>query len=265
MSRQFWHTEHACTNDPAELITADEIVTNVAIQLSRTTNGPAHYLLDQFIVNYPRMRISQMTRVFIACFSKSRDNRKQWRDYAAKGSGLCLGVSVLSERTPINDGLVRALVPVDYSVDSWQQRVSKSFSQICSEITSLSARYNPIPKIALELGLNAIFRIAAFAAVSAKQPQWSAEEEWRQIVGIQRKDEIQPDKRQGCGRPIRYLKVFMRQSRRPLALAEIIIGPNQDEKAGRERLEALLNEAGYPNKFAPLPQISASHTLTESE
>lgn len=264
-SRQFWCTAHDCTNDPAELRTADEIIAEVAAHLQGTRDGPSRYLLDRFRENYSRMKLTKMTPPFIACFSKARDSDSQWQKYADNGSGLCLGISVIAEAIPANDGLGRLLVPVDYSEDSWRERVRTGFAQICSELTALASKCDPVPQRARELGLNAPFRIAAYAAVTAKQPQWSGEEEWRQVVVARKGVEIQSCERQGSRGVIRYLRVVVRQDARPLALAEILIGPNQDAETARRRLGGLLKDAGYPNDFAALPVISVSSSRAGGE
>src|SRR5437879_3749684 len=119
--------------------------------------------------------------------------------------------------------------------------------QICSELTALASACDPLPQRALELGLNALFRIAAYAAVTAKQPQWSVEEEWRQVVIARKGVRIEPCERQGPQGVIRYLPVFVRKDARPVALAEVLIGPNQDAEAARENLMSLLKSAGYPS------------------
>ena len=255
-SRQFWCTAHDCTNDPAELSTADQVISEVAAQLKPTAEEPTRYLLDLFLENYSRMKVSQMTPVFIACFSKARDSEGQWQEYAANGAGLCLGLSVINEAMPTDDGLGRLLAPVDYSEDSWRKRVTTGFEAISAALRSLGSELDTVPQRALELGLNALFRIAAYAAVTAKKRQWSSEEEWRQVVIARRGVEIQPCERQGHQSVTRYLKVFVRQADRPIVLAEVIIGPNQSAEPARDKLVKLLRAAGYPNEFAPFPDIA---------
>jgi hypothetical protein len=263
--RQFWCTAHDCTNDPAELRTADKIIAEVAANLQGTKDEPSRSLLQLFRENYPCMKLTKIRQPFLACFSKARDSDSQWQKYADNGSGLCLGVRVIAEAIPSNDGLARLLVPVDYSEESWRERVRTGFDQICRELTELASQYDPVPQRALELGLNAMFRISAYAAVTAKQPQWSGEEEWRLVVVAREGVEIQPCERQGSRGVIRYLRVFVRQDARPPALGEILIGPNQDAEAARRRLGGLLKDAGYPDEFAALPATSVSSSRAGGE
>lgn len=261
MNRQFWHTDHACTNDPAELTTADQIIIEVAAQLKQTVNGLAHNMLDLFLISYPQMRISQIAPVFITCFSKASDNPKQWLKYADHGKGVCLGINILTEPILTNDRLGRLLAPVDYSEDSWREKVKTIFKAISTEFSGIATTNNT----ALELGLNALFRIATYAAVTAKKQKWASEEEWRHIVIPQRDMSINPCERQGPFGTIRYLPVFMRQNRRPVALAEIIIGSNQNIDQAQARLMKLLKSAGYPHEFANLPEISVGIGIGQQE
>lgn len=74
-SRQFWATPHDCTNDEAELRSADEIIRDVAVDLRRRSYGAAAVTLDKFLEGYPRLQISHLRTVYMTCFSLARDGR----------------------------------------------------------------------------------------------------------------------------------------------------------------------------------------------
>jgi hypothetical protein len=49
-SQTFWATAHDCTNDEAELKSADGIIMEVAREVRRSTRGAASTVLDLFLV-----------------------------------------------------------------------------------------------------------------------------------------------------------------------------------------------------------------------
>ncbi len=81
-SQTFWATAHDCTNDEAELKSADAIVMEVARELRRNAKGAASTVLDLFLDGYPRLQITQLRTVYLTCFSVARDDKEQWRKYA---------------------------------------------------------------------------------------------------------------------------------------------------------------------------------------
>lgn len=54
-----------------------------------------------------------------------------------------------------------------------------------------------------------------------------------------------PARRQSRGQTIRYLPVAVRADGKPIALAEVLIGPDQDTEVGIARVRRLLAECGY--------------------
>lgn len=158
-SRQFWATAHDCTNDEAELRSADEIITEVARDLRTKSKGAAAVTLDKFLEGYPKLQITQLRTVYLSCFSISRDDQEQWRKYADDGRGVCLGIRVLNEEPPLETDRATKLARVDYSEASWRSTLSAEFKKILPvlERAQLTRRN-------IELGLLALHRIAAFAA-----------------------------------------------------------------------------------------------------
>jgi hypothetical protein len=207
-SRQFWFTEHNCTNDEAELVAADEIIVDTATTLRGATTRIAADVLEKFRVNYSETKLTKLRRVFIACFSSTRNSDTQWREYADSSKGLCLGIPVLNEAGPSDDGLIRLLTPVDYLESSWRARTRKVFEQISSEVTAAAPRDQATGLRIQRSALNALFRVAAYAAVTAKQPKWSNEQEWRQIIFAPNTVSIEVRQRESLAK--RYLALFMR-------------------------------------------------------
>jgi hypothetical protein len=78
-SQKFWATAHDCTNDDAELISANPIVTAVARSCRINAKGASRTVLDVFLENYPTSMLSEIGTVYPACFSTERDDPNQWR------------------------------------------------------------------------------------------------------------------------------------------------------------------------------------------
>jgi hypothetical protein len=253
-NQHFWETAHDCTNDEAEIKSAHSVIIEVAKSLRRTAEGATARVLDLFIDSYPRLRLDKLKTVYLSCFTLGRDDQQQWEKYADDGRGLCLGLRVLNEPSPNPKDRASALIQMDYSEDSWRNHLTTNFENVCA---LLSRAVNS--RRTLELGSSALYRIAAFASIMAKQPQWSAEREFRHVTFLRNGANIQPNKRKRGDKTIHYLDdVELRVGGKQLAFAEIIIGPNQGIAEAQTRLTALLAEAGYQAGSLEYPRISPS-------
>jgi hypothetical protein len=254
-SQRFWSTAHDCTNDPAELVTANSIVVDEARRLREIyTSGTPAKVLDAFIEHYPSSAISLKRTIFLSCFSIPRDEPHQWNEYGDFGRGICLGIRVLEEPGPTNPDTVSALVEVDYSEGALRDWLAETFDQICSVLAKGAfSRHN------CEEGLSAFYRIAAFASIRAKHAEWKSEQEVRHVTFARRETDVKPHERiSAAGEIIRYLPVSLRAGRKIIALDEIIIGPNCVSPGVREQLEILLAEKGYTAASVEYPRITSS-------
>lgn len=252
--QHFRATAHDCTNDPAELATAADVIVGVARELRRDSTGLAGSVLDLFLESYSHLQLGGIMKVYLVCFSAARDDPQQWRRYGDSGRGVCLGIRVLDEPGPRNRESGSALVRVDYSEASWHDSVKSGFTQVLSLLgRAESTRAN------FELALNALLRIAAFASIAAKQPQWAPEQEFRYVTILHKDSTIAPKIRDTNGKAIPYLETVVRADGKRIALAEIIIGANQDPEAAALRLRAVLAEAGYSPGDMEYPSIVVSN------
>jgi len=237
-SQQFWATAHHCTNDAAELSSADGIVVEVAKKLRDSASGTPAKVLDLFVSQYSKLHITRSMTVCLACFSTARDDKEQWRRYGDHGRGICLGLRVLDESGPQNQS--SALLKVDYSEASWRETVCAEFERIC---TALS-RAESSPRN-LRPGVSALNRLAAFQSMSAKRGDWAIEQEFRHVTLVPHSATDQLKQRPSADGMKVYLPVLVRASGRRIAFAEILIGPNRTAESTREELEKLLAESGY--------------------
>jgi hypothetical protein len=252
-SQQFWATAHGCTNDEAELVSADSIIVEVAKEYRENSFGPAAKVLDLFVAEYPKKQIAKMITVCLACFSVARDDKSQWIRYGDNGNGICLGVRVIDEAPPERSN--GRLVIVDYSEASWRKTLREEFGKVCSVLSQPGVLTSPSN---CKLGVSALNRIAAFASISAKRRQWTCEQEVRHATLVPPGSRAQLKERKSGGQMIQYLPVTVRADGKRIAFLEIIIGPNRSVEGTRERLAEVLKEAGYKDHDEEYPEIRMS-------
>jgi hypothetical protein len=254
-SQEFWSTAHDCTNDEAELASANSIVVEVAQTCRRKNDtGTAAKVLDVFLANYPNSMITQMRTVYLSCFSAARDDESQWREYGDNGCGVCLGIRVLEEPAPKKTEIVSVTLEVDYSETSLRAWLAETFGQICSAL----ARVQPSSSNCEE-GLSALYRIAAYASIRAKRDKWKSEQEVRLVTLARHTTGVEHRERTSAtGKVIRYLPVSVRANGKLIALDEIIIGANQNSEETREQLKTLLAAKGYEVGSVEYPRITVS-------
>ena len=146
-SQRFWATAHDCTNDEAELISADDVIIEVARYLLKNATGAAAEVLRKF-EGYATLQVTRLISVCLTCFSVARDDEAQWRKYGDNGRGVCLGIRVLNEPGPEDSS--SALVKVDYSESSWRSDLALNGTG-CSLLSRL-----PPSRSTFELGLSAL-------------------------------------------------------------------------------------------------------------
>lgn len=256
-SKRFWATDYRCTNDLAELTTADALVAEIARKLLKQAGPVARDVLDVLLKNYGNWKITKVAAVFLACFSAARDKPSQWKRYGECGGGFCLGIRVLPNEPGPNDGLGRELLPVDYSRDSVAAKVEKGFKTICQEADRMGPTMRDVQRVKA-MALGGLYRVAGLAAIGAKQPAWAEEEEWRLVVMPREGSSFVPSQRLVGERTIDYVPAAVRVDDRPIDIEEIVIGSRQDPGKAASRVEGLLKSAGYPSEFGPWPKMVSS-------
>jgi trehalose-6-phosphatase len=254
-SQEFWSTAHDCTNDEAELVSANSIVAEVAQACrQKHTTGTAAEVLDVFLAHYPGSMITQMRTIYLSCFSVAKDDESQWREYGDCGRGLCLGIRILEEPAPKSADIVSITLEVDYSETSLRDWLADVFEKSCQLLARVEPSY-----ISRAAGLSALYRIAAFASIRAKRKKWKNEQEVRQVTFTRRNAGVEVKKRTSTtGRVVRYLPVSLRANGKLIAFDEIIIGANQDTQEVQRQLESLLAAKGYAVGSVEYPRITVS-------
>jgi hypothetical protein len=249
-SQTFRAYAHDSTNDEAELISADAIIMEVADELRVSARGTARSALTLFLEGYPTRKITKLMTVYLACFSTARDDLEQWKRYGDRGGGVCLGFRMLDEPPPDTPDRGSALIKVDYSENAWRASLRKHFAEVCALL-----RRVPPTDLSRELGASAFYRIAGFTATGAKQEGWAVEQEFRNVT-IVHQGAKNPEEVDENGR--RFLPIVVRADGKRMALAEMLIGPNRDVDAARQRVTALLSDVGYNVSDMEYPQVVTS-------
>jgi hypothetical protein len=252
-SRELWATDHGCTNDDAELTSANDVIEGVAEELLASAEGLSKFCLTLFRRRYRALAVSEQMRVYLTCFSALADDRNQWEKYGRNGTGYCLGINVLHETLESLTSLGLAHLQVDYSETSWREAVRRHFGEVLAELDRAThTRKNA------ELGMLALVRIAAFMSISAKRGQWAVEQEYRRAAFVKRGAVVVPSERVAEGRTIKYLALPVRPEHKLISLATITAGPNVSAEWTPTAMEHMLADAGYAPDQPEYPRILQS-------
>jgi hypothetical protein len=252
--RTFWATSHDCTNDPAELVSASQVILDVAQDFGSRATGIVREVFAQFISGYPEFHLAKQMPVYLVCFSEARDDAEQFRKYGDNGQGVCLGIRTLPDETlPPSEDLGSALLRVDYSEASWRRELEKGFTELCAILMHAEHSQDNIA-----VALAGFYRVAAFAEIRAKRPEWSVEREVRVATFVHQTADLNFLERQSHGHTIRYIMVPVRAPSLRIALAEFIVGPNNNDPEGTDRARDILARAGYTAGDFEYPTIVKS-------
>jgi hypothetical protein len=246
-------TAHDCTNDPAELLTADEAIMDAANDVRESSAGYVRASLDRFVAGYPDTRISNALPIYLTCFSFARDDSNQWELYADHGQGGCLGICTLNEPAVRDPVWTEMIVKVDYLEESWKGRLRGAFESFRSKHSPLNV---PTTDRNIDTGVLLLNWVAAAFAMSVKRPEWQQEQEVRRIILVNEGATLNPEQRlNDSGQLVRYIDLPVRRQDRRIAFSEILIGPNQDQSDGRQKIVRILKDAGYEVTYPEYPAI----------
>jgi hypothetical protein len=252
-SQRFRATAHDCTNDDAELKSADSVIMEMAKGLNDASTGNARTVLSMFLEGYPTLRITHLTDVYLSCFSVARDLESQWRTYADNGQGVCLGIKVLDEAGPRERRRGTAIIKVEYAESDWRANFSDGIQQICQVLNRVYGS-NQV----LESGLFACYRIAAHTAMSAKLPSYAVEQEYRRVTLLHKDAKVVAGEYTSNGKVRQYIPTVVRAGGNKIALSEVMVGPNKEFKSAVQRVREILAVCGYTVDEMEYPKITQS-------
>jgi hypothetical protein len=258
-SRSFWSTAHDCTNDEAEMLSANEIITDVAKTCGQRAKGAAATVFEMFVMNYADTIITKRRKLYLACFSSQRDNAHLWKMYGREGAGICLGINILNEKSPVSAQSVSLITRVIYSEEEVRANLTKAFESVSRALSGVRPTHDN-----LQSGLDALYRIAAMNAICAKRKAWEQESEIRLVTFGRKQDSITPKQRPTPGgKIVRYIPVVVRVEGKLISLSEIIVGAKQDIKQAHADVIALLSNCGYQPGCPEYPKISISEATID--
>jgi hypothetical protein len=235
-AQRFRATAHGCTNDPAELTSADAEILDSLRTREAVARPMARKVLRLFLDTYPIARLSASPRVYLACFSTARDHEHQWREYGDRGRGVCLGLRLFGGVPhPTIPGVATAFMPVDY-----RERIVRT--EINEWLAGFTERVDRMVDVELNwrIALDTLGVQSAAWALATKQPPWAPEREVRAIFLVREGHMVAPEVAfRPDGTETRFIAVPVTRLPR-MPVEEFIVGANQDVEAGVARATELL-------------------------
>jgi hypothetical protein len=166
-TQRFRATAHNCTNDPGELISADATIIEAFTAAQKRASGMTARLLRLFLKTYEHSRIGASPRCYLICFSETRDDPHQWCAYAARGSGVCLGLRLFEIPEPKAPTLASLFMPVQYVESDWRAKFDEwldAFVAVFSRGTDTEHNWR--------LAMDSLTVTTSAWALTAKLPKW---------------------------------------------------------------------------------------------
>ena len=177
------------------------------------------------------------------------------KDYGDRGRGVCLGIRVIRKEPYPAFDVDRAemcFVAVSYDRQTWEVQLKSNFEAVMREYEALPPSIKKMKS--LRTTLVAMYRIAAYAAIRCKNPEWSHENEWRQVFIVKKGKMLENFQQPREG----VIELRLRQQPKLLLVDEVILGPKSEHT--EEDVFKVFRTAGYPTEESPLPHVRRSAT-----
>ena len=243
--RKIWATDIEFLNDYEELLVGIKELGRVAKVNKEKMNGNNPYeksLFDFYDIYEKNLRknISSI-RIFIASFTKTRDNLRQWMAYGRPNSSYSIAFkgNMLNDVEKIrSDGLKYCQKDVDYELDTLLSR-----SLDATFLKEKISEGNPLDEV-----LKRVFNDGMFGCCSVKRKEFSDENESRLIfqAKVDSTACLNSSFRNWGGIIVPYIEV-------PICIEsidEIIIGPNVNKFLAEKGLNNLLKSNGINPKIS---------------
>ncbi len=257
-------TSHRSTEDEREIVAADGLIRDVVRDLQACRSGLQARTCSSLLrrgYDGDDLKFSKAITVYIACFSPSGHMASQWRKFAGKGTGFCLGFrdSNLVEPPADADVLV-ASFPVVYDRRVQVRQVARTFEKVLDAQAQFVAKHSclglhaqrELADDAERIAVRAMFRMAAMFAMQTKTEDFASEKEWRLLAVINPASEgrVRAEDERGS-KP--WLPIDLRHPRQLPLMDCVLVGPHAP--IGSEDLvRELLHEHGYDRQI-PSPRV----------
>jgi hypothetical protein len=243
-SRALWATNVLYLNDSSELSYATALVKRIFDGESTKHTGCTRYLLSFLI---PTLIETMPTDFFVACFCENPDLLSQWRAYASKGTGYCLGFETKHciQSTGVADHIVQ-FQKVEYDISQQENMLRQRLEVILKTVVPLFSNINPddstIPL--LQAFAVAVVDHLSTLLTSLKHPAFAEEQEWR-IVNFGLRPTPQLRFRSGATGLVPYVELRFPSAPFPVPLTEIRHGPASNPTLTKRSIEDLLLTYAY--------------------
>lgn len=258
----FRATDHHDVDDKGELKAAENRVDAVLRELRRKVPTPSARLLNAFFESYSSRRVADHVTVYLSCFTSMVDGPYHWESFAKNG-GACLVLKAIPDETPPamfrGFHLGRRALPVVYDATVWEERIRAGFLGVLREHEAFAetARIWKLEDEARQKTIVELAIVAANAGISAKDPKYREEAEWRWIAVSEpgpRRLPTEKSKPTADSKAKRYLPLRFRPGTKRFEIDEVIVrGP--DSTGAISEAHEILRDAGYP---PTAPNVRAS-------
>lgn len=248
--KRFWATHVSCLNDSTELRHAWKVFSEACEGRDTVGNPGATMLVAEFRKRLPGEPVTAAD-VYVACFSKERDDLSQWRAYG--GDASVEGGYMLTFDGPSLTGRLTApnthpwLAEVEY--DPGEQRgVMRSLAAYVFDQFPRWTEYlrGVLPMEVWVRDYATIwFGMLAEIAPCMKHPAFEGEKEWRLIAAYPGSAPVRPklEFSQRSAMVSRHLPLGDGET--PLPVRGVLVGSSRHKDVSRSSLGLALREWGY--------------------
>lgn len=271
-NRALWCGHVSSFNDPLEIQYGQKIVTDLLNEImEREDRKDVRAFLRNLLVQV-RAFGKTMFHTFIACFCESPDLLSQWRAYADRGGGYCLGIGftadthITSDREELGEGIPLFLRKVIYDEHEQHEFVQRYVEGV------MEGAKKAMDRRGAPLEINEALHQAAVMAMQAanvlldmllcfKHPAFREEKEWRLVrvtLESHQPENLQFRETDDGLVPYRPTHIYdLRKNEPPqFPLCAISFGPTLEPVRTRSAIELLLHHiAADHHPIALIPHL----------
>jgi hypothetical protein len=246
-SGTLWSTQIACLNDHTEFGYAANLLRSAIREVAKTSSEEAASLIAEALdPNFDTVE-THSNGYFVACMSSEDDDLSQWRAYGGGEGGFAIGFDPRPLFASANGGH-GFLVRVCYD-PRMQQYLANSLANGTVRFYCEGLRLRPSanPKAWQESFFQAWESLISPFAVMLKHEKFASEKEWRFVRALKPEDapNLQFLQRRTLMSRHLPLKFHNHETKQPLPLKQIRVGPCRYKQISRISAGDLLKKNGY--------------------
>jgi len=239
---EIWATDSRFLNDSMEIKAGIDLAKNhLKSKVKELENSETKYkeeiihfygvlsnLIEQNLIN---------RNIYIASFTKHRDNLRQWMSYCPANAGYAIVFKTdkLFDHPPtLSESLAKRLMDVNYKKELDDEELEPE--RLIKKLEHLIFQKEDIPAYTLELSNRLVFKCAAI-----KNEEFYDEDEVRLLMLSDINKSNKRNHRNKSGIILPYQKFEITKN----CISEIIIGPNANMELAKSGLNDLLHKNSY--------------------